>query len=355
MIVVIADDLTGAAELAGAALQHGLSAEVQTVFNPGATAEVICVDTDTRMLPPDQAAERVAGVTRKAVAAKPAWIFKKCDSVLRGPVLAEVRAAAGAAGKKRLLLLPANPSRNRIIRAGCYYIDGQPLHETVFRHDPVHARITSRVAELLGPDLTGVEIPDLGNAAELARHAATMDRDMLPVGAVDFFTALLQARVPERKSLPMDYARSRGGLSLVVCGSPASWNQRRTEATRHGIPIFTRPYDLAGVSRILPSSSQALIGIGDVPTPSEITPAFLTAELADAVTALVRGEPPIGRLLLEGGATARAIVDRLGWIRLQACQFSTSEDGGLRPSVGTGPLLLIKPGSYAWPPAIWPG
>jgi uncharacterized protein YgbK (DUF1537 family) len=307
------------------------------------------------MLSPDQAAERVAAVTRKAVAAKPAWIFKKCDSVLRGPVLAEARAAAEAAGKKRLLLLPANPSRNRIIRAGLYLIDGQPLHETDFKHDPIHSRITSHVAELLGPDLTGVEIPDIANAAEIARHAATMDRDMLPVGAVDFFTALLHARVKKRKSPPVADARSRLGPELIVCGSMASWSQRRTEATRHGIPVFTRPYDLAGVSRELQASSRALIGIGDVPASPEITSAFLTADLADAVATVVLDAGPIDRLLLEGGATARAIVDRLGWIRLQVCQLSTPGVAVLRPIERTGPLLFIKPGSYGWPTNIWPG
>jgi len=75
MIVVIADDVTGAAELAGVALARGLRAEVQTAFDPGSNAEVVCVDTDTRLLPADEAAKRVAETARKIVAAKPEWIF----------------------------------------------------------------------------------------------------------------------------------------------------------------------------------------------------------------------------------------------------------------------------------------
>ena len=195
MIVVIADDLTGAAELAGAALAYGLSAEVQTVFEPDTQAEVVCVDTDTRMLPPDQAAACVAAVARAVVATKPAWLFKKCDSVLRGPVLAEARATAAAAGKKRLLILPANPSRQRIIRGGRYLIDGRPLDETAFAHDPAHPRTSALVTALLGEDLAGVETPDIETEADLARLAATTDRSTLSVGAADFFTALLQVRV----------------------------------------------------------------------------------------------------------------------------------------------------------------
>jgi uncharacterized protein YgbK (DUF1537 family) len=40
MIVVLADDFSGAAEIAGIAHRHGLSAEVQTDFTPG---DVDCV------------------------------------------------------------------------------------------------------------------------------------------------------------------------------------------------------------------------------------------------------------------------------------------------------------------------
>src|SRR5688572_7906414 len=62
MIAVIADDLSGAAELAGVACRHGLSAEVQTVFSRFSNADVICVDTDSRSLSSAKAAEKVAVV-----------------------------------------------------------------------------------------------------------------------------------------------------------------------------------------------------------------------------------------------------------------------------------------------------
>ena len=41
MIVVIADDLSGATELAAVAHAHGLSAEVQTQFDPATNARVV--------------------------------------------------------------------------------------------------------------------------------------------------------------------------------------------------------------------------------------------------------------------------------------------------------------------------
>ena len=42
MILVLADDLSGAAELAGIAFAHGLTAEVQTELQPRTEAQVIC-------------------------------------------------------------------------------------------------------------------------------------------------------------------------------------------------------------------------------------------------------------------------------------------------------------------------
>jgi uncharacterized protein YgbK (DUF1537 family) len=294
----------------------------------------------------------VAAVARCVVAAKPAWLFKKCDSVLRGPVLAEARAVAGAVGRKRILILPANPTRHRIIRGGHYLIDGQPLDKTAFAHDPAHPRTSAQVTVLLGEDLSGVETPDIETEAELVRLAATTDRSTLAVGAVDFFTALLQVRVGPPKAVPAAVNARPAGATLLVCGSAASWAQRRTEAVAHGIAVFARPYDVTAAAGALQTQGCALLGIGEAAG----TPAgTLSAELATAAAALVANNRKVVAVLLEGGATARAVVDRLGWSRLQACQTSAQGVGVLRPVTPSGVMLIIKPGSYAWPVEIWPG
>ena len=354
MIVVIADDLSGAAELAGAAVRHGLSAEVQTEFTPGAGADVVCVDTDTRLLPPEQAARQVEAVARSVVAARPDWIFKKCDSVLRGPVVAEARAVARIAGRTGLRIVSANPTRGRIVRDGCYFIDGQPLHETTFARDPSHPCTTSRIADLLGGDLAGIETPDVQTMAGVRQQAATLPGDTLPVGAADFFAALLESRVPSRPAPPPSAAPADpAGATLAVCGSAASWAQRRQEAVARHIPVFALPHDVAGAIRAMQSSHRILLGIGDHPASRGVSPAVLLNQLAAAVAIVVR-QAPVTRLLLEGGATTAAVVRALGWSRLQVCQVSAPGIGALRPVNSTGPILFIKPGSYAWPEEIWP-
>jgi uncharacterized protein YgbK (DUF1537 family) len=355
MIVVVADDLTGAAELAAVALRHGLRAEVQTVFDPETDADVVCIDTDTRSLPPERAARAVEALVRRLVEAKPAWIFKKCDSVLRGPVLAEAKAMAGAAGKKRIMVLPANPARGRVIRQGNYFVQDQPLHETIFRHDPEYPRTTSSVAELLGGDLSGVSMPDVESAADVARYAAGIDEDTLPVGGVDFFAALLAARIPPR-TVPASSVPAANSVSetLLVCGSAASWAARRTQAVKLDVPVFALPYDVVATVKALRRSRVALIGVGDAPATRALSPAALVDQLARSVAGVLR-DTTVTRLLLEGGATAAAVMRAMGWTRLRAEEGSAQGVGGFRPLSPGAPMLFIKPGSYPWPREIWPG
>ena len=352
MIVVLADDLSGAAELAGIAVRHGLSAELQTDFFPDTGADVICVAADTRSLPAEHAAQTVAAITKEIVAAKPTWIFKKCDSVLRGPVLAETRTMVQAAGKTRSIILSANPSRGRIVRNGNYSINGQPLHETVFANDPEHPRTTSRVADLLGADLAGIETPDVETSADMLHLAASVEVDTLPVGAADFFEALLQLRILPRGAF-LQPASVSIGTTLLVCGSAAAWAQRRTEALAVGFPVLALPHEVAAAVQALNQFDRVLIGIGDDPAAQGHAPAILVRQLAVTVAEILR-ETLVSRLLLEGGATAAAIVQALGWTRLRACNFPFQGVGVVQPVNSPGPILFIKPGSYSWSKEIWP-
>jgi hypothetical protein len=364
MIAVIADDLSGAAELAGAALRHGLSAEVQTVFTRRTDADVICVDTDTRSLSPKAAAHAAGEAARHVAEANPEWIYKKVDSVLRGHVLAELKAIMTAAGRLRTILISANPSRKRVIRDGHLFVDDQPLHATAFARDPEHPRTTSRVADLLGGDLSGVDAPDAGSTADLIRHAALVDDGTLAAGGVEFFEALL-ARHGFAPSASVNHPAGKDRFSagsgrsdshpitLAVCGSAASWSRRRQQAAEREIPTFSLPLDSAEITGAIRSHGIALIGIGDGPATRGIAASILLGKLAQASAEVIR-EASVARVLLEGGATAAAVVRELGWSRLCAYEASAAGVGTLRPVQATAPILSIKPGSYDWPTELWP-
>ncbi len=352
MILVLADDLSGAAELAGAALRHGFTAEVQTKYSPDSAARVVCVDTNTRSLSAAEAARVVNGMAARAAAANPEWIYKKCDSVLRGNVLVEIRAIMAAAGHAGAMLVSANPSRGRVIRGGEYFVDGRPLHTTLFAADPEHPRKVSRVAELLAGDLSGVATPDAETTAALEQHALGLKAGILPAGGVEFFEAILKLRVNPPLEAMQIASSLPEGVTLMVCGSAAAWERRRKQAAIRGIPALTLPFSAAEVTRALTPGRSVLLGIGS----SNARPAQTPRELADQLARAVSVAWPAAgarRLMLEGGATASAVLREAGWQRLRACHVTAPGIGALEP-IGGGPLILIKPGSYEWPDELWP-
>ncbi len=88
--VVIADDLTGAADTGvqfgaiGSAI-YLLPVETLSLERPWmASASGICVYTDTRHRSAQAAAERLRLLARALPGVKPRWIYKKIDSCLRG-------------------------------------------------------------------------------------------------------------------------------------------------------------------------------------------------------------------------------------------------------------------------------
>jgi hypothetical protein len=211
MIVVIADDLTGAAEVAGAAYDAGYRAEVQLEFDPCSSAQVIVVDTDTRWRQPVEAAERLKHVLLTIGTPLPTRLFKKVDSVLRGPVWAELNAMLAVSGRRRAFLIPANPTRQRIIRHGQIWVANQPLAQSVLGQDPEYPRTSSFIPDVLGcsaaeltllpnPRLldreTGVLVPDVSTTADLQAWTRSIDQDTLAVGGVEFFQAWLRCLEP---------------------------------------------------------------------------------------------------------------------------------------------------------------
>jgi uncharacterized protein YgbK (DUF1537 family) len=369
-IVVVADDLSGAAELAGIAFARGFSAEVQRQrFEPASAAEVIAVDTDSRGLPAEAAADRVREAARALLATKPAWMYKKVDSVLRGNVRPEIESLVSVTGHGRAVLAPANPSRGRTIEGGRLLIRGLPLEETEFAFDPEHPRRSSRVAELLGMDDTSVsdfQLPDVPSLDALSALAAEVDDRTLPAGAADFFAALLDARAARHSATAAAPADLRLELpALFVCGSKASWGSRAAECAVVGVSLRTFPPAFEGerlpeaglaacadiAASRLATAGRLLLGIG--PVESTAAPADLVNRLAD-LTALVLERTPVASLLLEGGATAAAVAARLGWARLAVSARAPAGIGILRPlNVAAAPQVWIKPGSYPWPDAIW--
>ena len=228
MIAVIADDLTGAAELGGVAFALGLRASVQTRFEPLTGVDVVVIDTGTRSRPPAEAAAVVARVAAQVKDAGPDWIYKKVDSLLRGPVVAEIEAVLAATGLPRCLLVPANPSRGRLVQNGELLLGGRRLHETDFAHDPEYPRLMSRVRDLLQPGSDRITVPDVVSQADLRRLVDRATRDdarVLWAGAADFFQVLLDRHGGARRRTAVEQnEQAQPERVVLISGSRSAWN-----------------------------------------------------------------------------------------------------------------------------------
>lgn len=373
-VVVIADDLSGAAELASAAATHGHTAEVRTAADVSHGPDVIAIDTDTRCLVPAAAARIVTHVAEQARAAGARWIYKKTDSVLRGNVRAEIEAILQASGLTRSLLVSANPSKGRVIREGVYYVQGVPLAETSFANDPLHPRRSSSVIELVSAtgsvpvareyDVAGIAVPDAASEGDLVRHAGHVDDVTLPAGGVEFFVALLERRLGKRPAIP---APQPSAPLVWICGSHMAWQQgRAADCARLEIGVQIMPEALhrtsdaalawsALIEESLSTHNRVMAAIGPGPGIENLTipPESLADHLAEAVAHLLQRRP-VATACVEGGATAAALMRELSWTRMTA--LPTPDLAGvsaLVPAGVEGPLVLVKPGSYPWPEELW--
>lgn len=344
MIAILADDFSGAAELAGLAAARGFTAEVQTEFDPSANADVIAVDTDTRLKDEDEAAKIVGEVTRRVAAAGPAWIYKKTDSVLRGHVRVEIEAILESTGLAACIFIPANPSKDRVIRGGRYEIGGVPLDETVFARDPDYPRGTALVRELLGAS-DRIQTPD---AVGLEDLQIDLPATTLAAGAADFFAAQLELMENRLgfgpSSLPVIGQQFEPHSVLLLSGSLAAWDLDRAEQMeRRGFLVKTIDDDLS--LALWKTTSKVMLAIG---RPKGVAPSTLTETLIEKALTLLSGRSDL-RIGLEGGATAIAFIRRMGWTRFEVIPEGHTGVGTLRPP--GGPVICVKPGSYDWPEA----
>lgn len=362
-LLVIADDLTGASEIAGIGWRHRLEVVLLRHGWRDTGAEMVVIDAATREVEPVRAAAVVRELLRDCPVEQFDLIYKKTDSVLRGPVLAELRAAMDALGRSRALLVPQNPSRGRVVSGRRYTINGVPLHRTGFADDPLFPVRDNDMRALLGvgdgeplthlaphqiPPARGIVTADGASAQdlrELARHA---DSDTLAAGSGDFFEAVLALLLSRPRPRRTSQSWSFDSF-LMACGSLADSSRGAVDRLRAaGWPGFSLPAAPAAVAEALGRYRGAALATSDV-TGAVARPTEELARVVRDVLAMRRVE----ELLITGGATADAVCTALdlhafavsglwvsGVVRLAACDADA-------------PGLTMKPGSYAWPDSLW--
>jgi len=349
MIVVIADDFTGAAELGGIGLRRGWRVEVVTVVPEDTKADLLVVATDTRSMSRAAAVSEMGKVTRQVQALHPEWLYKKVDSVLRGHIVAEMEAQMKVLGLRKALLIPANPALGRTIRKGKYFLHGQPVHNSSFSIDPEFPITSPVVSEMLGGRVPKeIRVGNVETIDDLAVWARRQDPSIFLAGASGFFSALLDRWTPAYPVHPEELPVP-GHPFLFVSGSTFSRSREAIQRVREGgVAVVYLPSDPATVATLLREKGKVVLAISARETGDAQA---LKEEMARLVGAVLQ-EVTVEELMIEGGATARAILETMGWRTF----YSVIEwaPGVVRMKVREAPGLhvTVKPGSYDWPPAI---
>ena len=380
MILVIADDFSGAAELAGIGRAYGLRTRLTNALTTDDGFDLLVVDVGSRSLDEQAATEQLAGLCDKINAQfTPGFtLFKKVDSVLRGHVLAELSILKTCFGYEAIALLPANPSKGRLIQNGHYLINSEPLDQTSFASDPEYPRRSAHLGDLLGlrphngshthltvkTDLTGKKglfTADVTDRADLAYYARQQSSRLLLAGAADLFEQFLLARGLSRQYFPTPPVLT--GPTLFIGGSVHG----RPLATKQGMDraasvLVLSDASLSATAPQTESNVKAEI-IGNlrekntasltVKAPLNCPAPFILAELARFVGEVVHafGSATLN-LFISGGSTASFLFKTMQLTDFEIIGEMAEGVVMVCPIAHQHMTVTIKPGSYAWPDFI---
>ncbi|WP_186222562.1 four-carbon acid sugar kinase family protein [Burkholderia gladioli] len=407
-LLIVADDLSGAADCAIAFAAAGLRTVVSLDASaPARPAAVLAVDTDTRRLAPAEAARRAADAWR-AQRAPDRRLYKKIDSTLRGNWAAEVAALAALAGPA--IVAPAFPATGRGVIDGRVLVRGVPLEDTetwqlehagrdaalralledaglrveqvgleVLRGDPqrIVAMLAAAAAEGVRAIVVDAETSE--DLARLARLTAALDTPFFWVGSGGLSREL--AALPEL----FEADAAAGSDSGVGAEGGAGAESRSAEAASVVAPgpLLTLVGSLSAISERQCALLRAEAGIAEFIVPPAVLregaahaqwhawherigaclrgrqdaivrigrdAAFDPAEgalLSGALAALVAPHVEgLGGLIVTGGETARAM---LGAARIGALELAREIEAGValgRPADGRGPHVVTKAGAF---------
>lgn len=350
MIIVVADDFTGAAELAGIALRFGM--QLTVYVNADSLNDVptnhagFIVNTDSRSMKKQNALLVTENVFKHLANQPVSLLYKKIDSVIRGYVMDELNIQMQQLGLQKAIIAPANPSLGRTIEHGKYFINGQEITATGFVNDPEFPIKSSLVKEILNDAAIevlqhtdtlpqqGIVVAATSTNEDVKAWANKIDNSFALAGAGDFFVALLQ----QKYSLIEQVEAVLLQPFLYVAGSAfASATNRVKQWKQNAIAVtsINQYFEL-----IQTDDEHFVLAVQENIT--EVSALELRTAMGKAVQQLVQ-QLSIQELFIEGGSTAASVLAALditsltpenelsrGVVRMKVCEL----------------YITVKPGSY---------
>ncbi len=282
IVLIIADDLTGAADSGAQFARSGWRTLLVLhhppplvspqglgglVLEPGSPqeADVLVLSSESRGLAGGaEAAQAVKNILAACSPSSFPLVYKKIDSTLRGHPAAELAAVMSALGETRALIAPAFPAQGRTTRGGRVLINGLPLEQTSFSREAPTGDLRCIFGEEAGllplemirgaetrlraalNEARGLLIADAENEADLLRlaRAALAQEVRLWCGSAGLAGALAAyiGSKPEADKEPPHPTTRLPGHFLAVAGSLHLATAAQVAAARRaGAAVFQPP------------------------------------------------------------------------------------------------------------------
>ncbi|QKK26475.1 3-oxo-tetronate kinase [Rhizobium hidalgonense] len=368
----IADDYTGASDLANTLTKNGLRT-VQTVGIPEPSlalpdVDAVVVSLKIRSVPASDAVAAATSAERWLrqrgaghVLYKICSTFDSTDAGNIGPV---TEALSDAAGGGTVLVTPAFPETGRTVYLGHLFVAGQPLNESPLKDHPLNPMHDANLVRVLarqsrgtvglidlnaiaaGPGAIKARLDALRTAGVTAAIAdAIFERDLETLGEIALATpvstgasglglglarALVRSgRVSSGGSTSADVIRPVGGLSAIVAGSCSKATLHQLDVAERSMPVLRLDPEklLAGADEIAAAISWAgdRIAAGPVVVAASAAPETVSrlqslygreasGHAIETATSIISAElvaRGVRRLVVAGGETSGAAVDKL--------------------------------------------
>jgi uncharacterized protein YgbK (DUF1537 family) len=413
-LVILADDLSGAADCAVPFARSGVPTEVflQPELVQETEGRVVSVDLNTRELTPGEAVQATSLALTLIPAVDGTVWYRKIDSTLRGNIGPDVLATLRGIGDRRIIFCaPAFPDTGRTTVNGSVFVNGVSLEKSGIRH-----RWPKSLAELfaevgLQTRLVPSEVVRSGptNLVKHLKYTSEVTVALLDAETNDDLSVIAQAGLQIRHELifvgsaglahqiaalwgrqtngrderpiigaeaPDSFTRSTPGPAgadkpiLIVIGSksPVSRVQFEQLSYRGGVDVLQLKISALQSSddpAIIAAVSRALVNRRDLVITTELLDSLSEGEARATIgsqegAALMRIlgttlRPFLHRfssLILTGGETARGVLTPSGIGRLR--MLEEIEPGvTLSLSLGTPEIpIIMKAGAFGAPASL---
>ena len=403
---IIADDFTGATDIAGMLVKGGMRT-IQTIGVPPEgtipdDVDAVVVALKTRSIAAgDAVAQSLAALKALQAAGCVRFFFKYCstfDSTDQGNIGPVGDALLDALDGKQAIYCPAFPENGRTIFFGHLFVGDLLLSDTHMRHHPLNPMTDSSLVRVLARQtrhkvgLVALKQVQAGSAslraaldrlaADGVRHVivdAVADTDLGIIGEAVGDDVLVTGGSGVALGLPAAYRRRGlmehksgadtlprvGGGSAVLAGSCSAATLGQianfkgahlaldTDAICRGEPVGEKALawarDKLGNGPILVSASDRPEAVKALQAKYGIEKSSHAIESTMATLAKGLVAAGVGRLVVAGGETSGAVV---GALDVTALRIGPEIDPGVpwTASVGARPLLLaLKSGNFGAP------